>query len=102
MKILVLLIWMGVMTMWVPAQPSRQSARDCNTSIFCPGEELVYEVTWLKIPLGQVRLRADSSGVSANQILYHASAFIDSYSGLPFVDLHAIDHTQMDAVFYSR
>ena len=80
----------------------RPVERDCNSFVICPGEELVYEVSWLNITLGQIRLKTTESTIVDGQVQHNASAYVDSYDGLPFVDLHAIDHTQMDDTFYSR
>ena len=80
-----------------PASVSR-----CDASIICPGEELVYEVSWLRIHLGQIRLKTFDSKVVDGGIEHHAAGYIDSYDGLPFVDLHTIDHTRMDSMFYSH
>lgn len=73
----------------------------CSYSIFCPGEDLVYEVSWLNVKLGQVRLKTTSSTYLGEKVVHHAVAHIDSYDGLPFIDLHAIDHTDMDSLYYS-
>jgi hypothetical protein len=35
------------------------------------------------------------------RVEHNASAYVDSYSGLPFVDVHAVDHTRMNESFYS-
>ena len=74
----------------------------CDRSVICPGETLRYEVSWLNIKLGQVRLITLPVTTDSGQPVYHTVAYIDSYSGLPFVDLHAIDHTNFDTLFYSR
>jgi hypothetical protein len=57
-------------------------------------EDLVYEVSWTFIKVGTVRLRTFPN--------YTARAYIDSYAGLPFVDLHSIHETVMDSSFFSR
>jgi len=56
-------------------------------------EELVYEVSWSFFKLGTIRLtsRRDLS----------ADAYIDSYETVPFIDLHAMNHTVMDSAFSS-
>jgi hypothetical protein len=59
-------------------------------------------VSWLSIKLGQVRLVTSSSTIDSGRLFHHAAAFIDSYSGLPFVDVHAIDHSDFDSSFHSR
>ncbi len=73
----------------------------CNSSVICPGEELTYEVTYMNVHLGQVRLKTSASTLENGQIRYHAVAYMDSYEGVPFVDLHAIDKTIMDSTFFS-
>ena len=75
---------------------------DCSSFVICPDEELVYEVSWMKIPLGQIRLKANASVMVEGKLRHNASAVIDSYDGLPFVDLHVIDHTEMDESLYSK
>lgn len=73
----------------------------CERSVFCPAESLVYEVSWLGIKLGQVRLITGFPTIDSGRVTYHAAAFIDSYSGLPFVDLHAFDYSNFDSSFHS-
>jgi hypothetical protein len=80
---------------------SQSISDSCQTSVICPGEELVYEVSWLNVKLGQIRLKTSPSTNLDGKITHHAAAYIDSYEGLPLVDLHAIDHTDMDTLFYS-
>ncbi len=85
------------------APPPLQSNQfDCSKSIICPDEDLVYEVSWMKIPLGQIHLRTSAPKLVDGQSEYVATAHVDSYSGLPFVDLHAVDQSRMDTSFYSR
>ncbi|MBI1808229.1 MAG: DUF3108 domain-containing protein [Ignavibacteria bacterium] len=73
----------------------------CDSGMICPGEELTYEVRWWAFKLGQIRLKILDSKIKDGQIYHSAAAFINSYDGLPFVDVHAIDSTQMDSSFYS-
>ncbi len=54
-------------------------------------EELEYEVSWTFVDLGTIRLKA-TRGLDAE-------ARIDSYEGLPYVDLHAFFQTTMDTSF---
>lgn len=66
------------------------------------GEELVYNVRYGFIDLGQVRIVTygtdDQAGVPATR----ARAFINSYKGVPFVDLHATFESWIDSLFFSR
>src|SRR5258707_11788692 len=74
---------------------------DCHSSMICPGEELVYEVSWMSVPLGQIRLKTIEATTIDGQRQHKATGYVDSYDGLPFVDIHAIDHTSMDDSMYS-
>lgn len=66
------------------------------------GEELVYNVRYSFINLGQVRIittaRTDVNGIPT----IHTKAFINSYSGIPFVSLNAIFESWIDTLFFSR
>ena len=61
--------------------------------IMADEEELTYEVTWSFIKLGVVRLKANTD--------FSVQAWIDSYDGLPYVDLHSIYYSRMDSSLYS-
>lgn len=74
----------------------------CDSSMICPDEELVYEVRWWAIDLGQIRLKVNPS-VWLNGSYYHSAAvYVDSYDGLPFIDLHVTERTEMDSAMFSR
>lgn len=62
-------------------------------AIFAEQEDLVYEVSWTFVKLGTIHIKT----------LGHekAIAYIDSYDGLPFVDLHSVHYTEMDSNSYS-
>lgn len=62
--------------------------------ILADEEELTYEVTWSFIKLGVVRLKAKPD--------FSVQGWIDSYEGLPYVDLHSIYYSTMDSSLYSR
>ncbi len=66
------------------------------------GEDLLYEVSWWFIKLGTIRTKVLSSENLDNSTRYTVIAYIDSYSGLPFVDLHAIFETTMDKECFSQ
>jgi hypothetical protein len=73
-----------------------------SDSLFQVGEELTYNVSYASINLGQVRIRILERDEREGAVIYRASALIDSYKGLPLVDLHAIFESQIDASIYAR
>jgi hypothetical protein len=54
----------------------------------------VYEVSWSFFKLGTIHIQTLGD--------FKAIAHIDSYAGLPFVDLHSVHYTEMDSMFHSR
>ena len=65
-------------------------------AVFAEGEELVYEVRWLFVKLGEIRLktlRARKEGTSGRNVV---SAWIDSYD-LPVADVHSVVHSEIDS-----
>jgi len=66
------------------------------------GEELVYNVRYGFIDLGQVRIKTLDRVRTPTYAAYHGKALIDSYEGVPFVDLHATYESLVDSAFYSR
>lgn len=69
---------------------------------FPVGEDLVYEVNWLFIKLGTVRIRVMDVGRNSTAAGVRARADIDSYPGIPFVSLHVTTETIMDSGWYSE
>ena len=53
-------------------------------------EDITYVVKFGFIRLGEVRLMILEKKEKSGQILYKTKAFIDSYSGIPFVSIHHI------------
>ncbi|MGA9116707.1 MAG: DUF3108 domain-containing protein [Bacteroidota bacterium] len=66
------------------------------------GEELVYNVRYSFINLGQVRIRTIGRETLEGRTVFRCKAFIDSYPGVPFVDLHATFESWLDTAFFSR
>jgi hypothetical protein len=83
-------------------EPNDSLFSRCDSCIISPGEDLTYEVSWWVFKIGQIKLKTLESKTINGKRHYSAAAFIDSYSGLPFVDLHAIDYSEMDSAFFSR
>ena len=72
-----------------------------SDSLFQIGEELTYNVSYSHIDIGQVRIKLIEKSTVSGRTSYKAMAYIDSYKGLPFVDLHAIYEDAFDASGYS-
>lgn len=70
-----------------------------NRHVISEGEDLLYEVSWMVFKIGTVRLKTLQITLEDGIPHYTAAAFIDSYDGLPFVNLHAIAYTEMDSSF---
>ncbi len=76
----------------------RSSAPD---SMFQTGEELTYNVSYASFDIGRIRIKVTDSFVRNNETFYKASANIDSYRGVPFVDLHSVYSNVMNQSMYS-
>ncbi|MEM4261269.1 MAG: DUF3108 domain-containing protein [Candidatus Woesearchaeota archaeon] len=61
-----------------------------------PGEELFYEVDFLGIKLGSIKIVTEGIENYEGKEVYKAKAYIDSYKGIPFVDLHTIYQSWFD------
>jgi hypothetical protein len=60
------------------------------------GEDITYVVKYLMFEIGEIRLKVQKEEFSGKDTLYSAIAYIDSYIGIPFVDLHQIYETKFD------
>jgi hypothetical protein len=66
------------------------------------GEELVYNVRYGFIDLGQIRITTGKTAREAGRTVYRGDAVIQSYQGVPFVDLHAIYASNFDSLGFSH
>jgi hypothetical protein len=72
------------------------------SNVLVEGEELTYNVRYGFIDLGQVRIRITNKRITPTYLAYSGKALIDSYSGLPFVNLHATFESIIDSSVFSR
>jgi hypothetical protein len=70
-------------------------------SVFQPGEELTYNVSYGSFDIGRVRISLVETLTSGGRVTSHAVANIDSYRGIPLVDLHSIYATMIDQEMFS-
>ncbi len=67
-----------------------------NAQMIYPGEDLLYEVSFLGIKLGSIRMRTEDFQMHDGKKVCKAKSNIDSYKGIPFVDLHTIYESWFD------
>jgi hypothetical protein len=65
------------------------------------GEELVYKVSYAFFSLGEIRMKVIDKVRSDEKVVYRTQAIIDSYKGIPFVDLHEIYESKFNDSIYS-
>lgn len=82
------------------AQTTDRSA-GADTSFFTEGESLLYEASWAGIKIGSIRLETLRSSFDSGATRRRAVAHIDSYAGIPFVNLHFTAFSEMDSAFNS-
>ncbi len=61
------------------------------------GEDITYVVKYLFLSIGEIRLKVTGKEIINNDTIYSAVAYIDSYEGLPFVNLHQIYETKFNS-----
>ncbi len=61
------------------------------------GEELTYNVSYAFISLGQIRLKISEKIIQDGKVMYKTIAYMDSYKGLPFIDLHEIYESKINS-----
>jgi len=65
------------------------------------GEELTYVVSYTFIKFGEIKIIVKGKKVIDGLNYYSTIAYMDSYSGIPFVTLHMIYETTMNPKYYS-
>lgn len=63
---------------------------NANKNVLEAGEELTYIVKYLFISIGEIKLKINKIETENEDTVYHTIAYIDSYDGLPFVNLHQV------------
>ena len=73
-----------------------------RSNVLVSGEELVYNVRYSFIDLGQVKITTLDKVQTSASLVYNTEALIQSYPGIPFVDLHATYESVIDTGMFSR
>lgn len=61
------------------------------------GEDITYVVKYLMFHIGEVQLKVLKEEILDDDTIYSAIAYIDSYEGIPFVNLHQIYETKFNS-----
>jgi hypothetical protein len=72
-----------------------------QTKQFEVGEELTYVVSYSFIKLGEIKIIVKNKKTIKGKTFYSTIAYMDSYSGIPFVDLHMIYESTINPDYYS-
>jgi len=60
------------------------------------GEELTYEVSFFGVKLGSIKMVTEGYQTLGKENVIKVRAYLDSYKGIPFVDLHSIFESWID------
>lgn len=63
------------------------------------GEELLYEVSFMSIKLGTIKIVTGNKKKEGNKDIIMTKAYIDTYKGIPFVDIHVVYESFTDYSF---
>ncbi|HRN25095.1 MAG TPA: DUF3108 domain-containing protein [Ignavibacteriaceae bacterium] len=75
---------------------NNQMAFQSKPKIIEVGEEITYVVKYLAFEIGEIKLIVRKEQIENYDTLYNAIAYINSYDGIPFVNLHQIYETKFD------
>ncbi len=75
----------------LPANPAYSKG-----SVFLAGEYLEYDVSFMGISLGTIKMESIAEESLEGKTVYHVKSYMDSHSGIPFIDLHAIFESWVD------
>lgn len=69
---------------------------------FVIGEELQYNVSYSVFDIGLVKMQVLDTATRNGVKVFKCKAYLDSYSGLPFVDLHQVFYSELDTEAFSQ
>ncbi|HEX7356506.1 MAG TPA: DUF3108 domain-containing protein [Ignavibacteriaceae bacterium] len=73
-----------------------QKTLNSQQKIIDVGEEITYVVKYLAFEIGEIKLKVIKQQVEGKDTIFSAIAYINSYEGIPFVNLHQIYETKFD------
>lgn len=100
LSLFTLIIVITGFTLSIDNNPERTEPSGKN--IFVVGEDLTYEVRYTFIKIGEIKIKTLRKFIKDGNEVFETRAYIDSYDGLPFVDLHSIYNSQVTEQFLSE
>lgn len=79
-----------------PFGAAAQSPATNVSSVLQGGEELEYEVSFLGITLGTIKMITEQQSDLNGQKVFVCKSYIDSRPGIPFIELHSIFNSWVD------
>lgn len=101
-RVAALAVFLGVAGMVSQGTSRAQGQPSPPDRVFVEGEDLVYNVRYGFIDLGQVRIKIVGTVRGKSSVAFEGKAIIDSYPKVPFVDLHAVYESLIDSGMFSR
>jgi hypothetical protein len=101
-RVVALAVFLGVAGIVSQGTARAQGQSPPPDRVFVEGEELVYNVRYGFIDLGQVRIKIVGTVREKSSLAFAGKALIDSYPKVPFVDLHAVYESLIDSGMFSR
>ena len=91
----------GYVLLHLPHTEESYNVNFYSENIMEVGEELTYVVSYSFIKLGEIKIIVKSKKNIDGKNYYNTIAYMDSYSGIPFVSLHMIYESTLNPDFYS-
>jgi len=91
------LVFLLIFILYFPLFPREPDSKISPKLDWRIGEELIYKVKYLFFTLGTLKFQVLDSTTINNRKAYHTRIYIDSNPALPFVNLHDIYESYVDA-----
>lgn len=102
-KIIVLICFIIIsFSVIVLTQQLQNSSKSISQKKIYVGEDITYIVKYLMFDIGEIRLKVLKEEINDKDTIYSAIAYINSYDGIPFVNLHQIYETKFDSKQFSH
>ena len=101
MKFAFIVVLISIIVLGFTIQPKRTPNQLFSKRVEV-GEDITYVVKYLAFEIGEIRLKVLKEIVDEKDTLYNAIAYINSYDGIPFVNLHQVYETKFDKKLISH